>query len=143
MLASLSSFLKFPWLHGRLYFKSYCPCFSDNVGRKRFFSNPSPSSCDEPRAKQPRNSDTACQITPECSRNTSTTTPSKAIARRITLQASSPSPSKLSKRPCRVARSPKSPACSSPKSTPASPSLGENCTRRRRGGELSKEFQVT
>ena len=129
-----------PWLYGRLYLSQILSLFIHNVGRKRFFPNPSPSSCDEPRAKQPRNSDAASQITPECSRNTSTT-PSKALARK-TLQATTPSPSKLSKRPCRVARSPKSPACFSPKSTPGSPSVGENCKRRRRGGELSKEFQV-
>jgi len=108
-------------------------------GRKRFFPNPSTSSCDEPCSKQPRINYTACQITPECD-SSSPLTPSKAMARQ-TVQIASPLPSKLSKRPCRVGRPPKSPSCSSPKATTASPIAGDNCKRRRRGGELSKEFQ--
>lgn len=109
------------------------------VGKKRFFLNPSTPSYGEPSAKQPRNSEAACEITPEFSHKTSIS-PTKPKARK-SLTVATPSPSKLSKRPCRVARSPRSPAYSSPKASPASPSVGE-CNRRRRGGELSKEIQV-
>lgn len=110
----------------------------DVVGKKRFFLNSSTPSYGEPSAKQPRNSEAACEITPEFSYKTSIS-PTKPKARK-SLTVATPSPSKLSKRPCRVARSPRSPACSSPKASPASPSVGE-CNRRRRGGELSKEIQ--
>ena len=106
------------------------------VGRKRFLEN-AVTSYDEPNAKKQNISDFSCQITTDFTNNLATT-PAK-----LNSAAKLSSPSKVRKRTCKVGKPPKSPAsCSLPRSNQASPSSGEHFYRTRRGGELSKEFQV-
>lgn len=106
------------------------------VGRKRFHEN-AVASCDEPNAEKQNSSDGSRQITAGFSNNSATRPAKLKSVRELS------SPSKVRKRTNKAGKPPKSPArCSLPRSNQAWPSPGENVHRTRRGGELSKEFQV-
>ena len=110
------------------------------LGKRKYFPG-SPPSCEDPSTKQPNSCEKEHKFTPDRSQE-SLGTQSRPAARK-SLKIASLSPSKRSKRPCsRAIGSPQSPSCSSPKSSASSPLGGDTCKRRRRGGELSKEFQV-
>ena len=106
------------------------------VGRKRFHEN-AVASYDEPNAKKQNSSDCSRQITAGFFNNSATRSAKLKSVRELS------SPSKVRKRTNKAGKPPKSPArCSLPRSNQAWPSPGENVHRTRRGGELSKEFQV-
>ena len=111
-------------------------CAVHGIGMKRHFSDP--PSQEEPSTKQARNTDVQCHLTfdftDEC--NTSPRTPVKAKAM-VSAKIASPSPRKISKP---IAQK----TAQSPEWCPASPiqTTSVASPRRKRGGELSKEFKV-
>ena len=119
--------------------KSSCLNLCQFLGKRKYFPG-SPPPCEDPSTKQPKSCEKEHKFTPDRSQE-SLGTQSRPAARK-SLKIASLSPSKRSKRPCRAIGSPRSPSCSSPKSNASSPLGGDTCKRRRRGGELSKEFQV-